>query len=286
MAPRRRPREGVAEQATRQEVGDAPPPQQTQPLPQDAHSGIVPPLPPPPQDEESLITTPKGCRNSLSPILSTAATHFAIIPSHSTPQSYSFHYQRSTEREEGDPDDLLERLHILGAVPTPGSHPNGAHLLLPSFLLFLHAFLQTSEIHEKLWFSGQFEDEKKVHTQHLPHSEDAAEEGDATGDASVCADVTSVYRGAHGDRDTSKVHILKPKIPGQHPQSKTTIPDFVPPWSPNGGQTAHRPNWSDLNPHPKTTSDRLPEPPFFPTTAPPARPNEQCDRRKYDGQHE
>ncbi|MQM03071.1 hypothetical protein Taro_035842 [Colocasia esculenta] len=29
MAPRRRPREGVAEQATRQEVGDAPPPQQT-----------------------------------------------------------------------------------------------------------------------------------------------------------------------------------------------------------------------------------------------------------------
>ncbi|MQM19704.1 hypothetical protein Taro_052716, partial [Colocasia esculenta] len=49
MAPRRRPREGVAEQATRPEVGDAPPPQQTQPLPQDAHSGIVPPPPPPPQ---------------------------------------------------------------------------------------------------------------------------------------------------------------------------------------------------------------------------------------------
>ncbi|MQL74394.1 hypothetical protein Taro_006765 [Colocasia esculenta] len=48
MAPRRRPREGVAEQATRQEAGDAPPPQQTQPLPQDAHSGIVPPPPPPP----------------------------------------------------------------------------------------------------------------------------------------------------------------------------------------------------------------------------------------------
>ncbi|MQL73470.1 hypothetical protein Taro_005798, partial [Colocasia esculenta] len=51
MAPRRRPREGVAEQATRQEVGDAPPPQQTQPLPQDAHSGIVPPPPPPPQTQ-------------------------------------------------------------------------------------------------------------------------------------------------------------------------------------------------------------------------------------------
>ncbi|MQL69796.1 hypothetical protein Taro_002137 [Colocasia esculenta] len=48
MAPRRRPREGVAEQATRQEAGDAPPPQQTQPLPQDAHSDIVPPPPPPP----------------------------------------------------------------------------------------------------------------------------------------------------------------------------------------------------------------------------------------------
>ncbi|MQM09623.1 hypothetical protein Taro_042498 [Colocasia esculenta] len=48
MAPRWRPREGVVEQATRQEAGDAPPPQQTQPLPQDAHSGIVPPLPPPP----------------------------------------------------------------------------------------------------------------------------------------------------------------------------------------------------------------------------------------------
>ncbi|MQM16590.1 hypothetical protein Taro_049550 [Colocasia esculenta] len=29
MAPRRRPREGVAEQAIRPEVGDAPPPQQT-----------------------------------------------------------------------------------------------------------------------------------------------------------------------------------------------------------------------------------------------------------------
>ncbi|MQM12965.1 hypothetical protein Taro_045886 [Colocasia esculenta] len=49
MAPRRRPREGVAEQATRQEAGDALPPQQTQPLPQDAHSGIVSPPPPPPQ---------------------------------------------------------------------------------------------------------------------------------------------------------------------------------------------------------------------------------------------
>ncbi|MQM23682.1 hypothetical protein Taro_056749, partial [Colocasia esculenta] len=48
MAPRRHPREGVAEQVTRQEAGDAPPPQQTQPLPKDAHSGIVPPPPPPP----------------------------------------------------------------------------------------------------------------------------------------------------------------------------------------------------------------------------------------------
>ncbi|MQM18406.1 hypothetical protein Taro_051397 [Colocasia esculenta] len=48
MAPRQRPREGVAEQATRQEARDAPPPQQTQPLAQDTHSGIVPPPPPPP----------------------------------------------------------------------------------------------------------------------------------------------------------------------------------------------------------------------------------------------
>ncbi|MQL77689.1 hypothetical protein Taro_010110, partial [Colocasia esculenta] len=57
MAPRRRPREGVAEQATRQEVGDAPPPRQTQPLPQDAHSGIVPPPPPPPQVAQGLDMT-------------------------------------------------------------------------------------------------------------------------------------------------------------------------------------------------------------------------------------
>ncbi|MQL87041.1 hypothetical protein Taro_019569 [Colocasia esculenta] len=57
MAPRRRPREGVAEQATHQEVGDAPPPQQTQPLPQDAHSGIVPPPPPPPQVAQGLDMT-------------------------------------------------------------------------------------------------------------------------------------------------------------------------------------------------------------------------------------
>ncbi|MQL89406.1 hypothetical protein Taro_021978, partial [Colocasia esculenta] len=57
MAPRRRLREGVAEQATRQEVGDAPPPQQTQPLPQDAHSGIVPLPPPPPQVAQRLDMT-------------------------------------------------------------------------------------------------------------------------------------------------------------------------------------------------------------------------------------
>ncbi|MQM13350.1 hypothetical protein Taro_046275, partial [Colocasia esculenta] len=57
MVPRRCPREGVAEQATRQEAGDAPPPQQTQPLPQDAHSGIVPPPPPPPQVAQGLDLT-------------------------------------------------------------------------------------------------------------------------------------------------------------------------------------------------------------------------------------
>ncbi|MQL84907.1 hypothetical protein Taro_017412 [Colocasia esculenta] len=56
MAPRRRPREGVAEQATRQEAGDAPPPHKTQPLPQDAHSGIAPP-PPPPQVAQGLDMT-------------------------------------------------------------------------------------------------------------------------------------------------------------------------------------------------------------------------------------
>ncbi|MQL79241.1 hypothetical protein Taro_011672 [Colocasia esculenta] len=54
MAPRRRPREEVAEQATRQEAADAPPPQQTQPLPQDAHSGIVPPPPPRPPQAQAL----------------------------------------------------------------------------------------------------------------------------------------------------------------------------------------------------------------------------------------
>ncbi|MQL70188.1 hypothetical protein Taro_002472 [Colocasia esculenta] len=56
MAPRRRPRERVAEQVTHQEVGDAPPPQQTQPLPQDARSGIAPP-PPPPQVAHGLDMT-------------------------------------------------------------------------------------------------------------------------------------------------------------------------------------------------------------------------------------
>ncbi|MQL99550.1 hypothetical protein Taro_032276 [Colocasia esculenta] len=56
MVPRRRPREGVAEQVTRQEAGDAQPPQQTQPLPQDAHSGIALP-PPPPQVAQGLDMT-------------------------------------------------------------------------------------------------------------------------------------------------------------------------------------------------------------------------------------
>ncbi|MQM02801.1 hypothetical protein Taro_035572 [Colocasia esculenta] len=41
---------------TRPEVGDAPPPQQTQPLPQDGHSGIVPP-PPPSQVAQGLDMT-------------------------------------------------------------------------------------------------------------------------------------------------------------------------------------------------------------------------------------
>ncbi|MQL70302.1 hypothetical protein Taro_002619, partial [Colocasia esculenta] len=64
---------------------------------------------------------------------------------------------------------------------------------------------QTSEIHEELWFSSRLEDEKKVYTQYLPHSENAMEEGDTTRDASVCTDATSVYRGAHGDRDTRRL---------------------------------------------------------------------------------
>ncbi|MQM13927.1 hypothetical protein Taro_046854 [Colocasia esculenta] len=61
---------------------------------------------------------------------------------------------------------------------------------------------QACEIYEKLWFSGRLEDEKKVPTLILSHSENAAAEGDATIDASTKADATSVYRGAHGDRDT------------------------------------------------------------------------------------
>ncbi|MQL71285.1 hypothetical protein Taro_003576 [Colocasia esculenta] len=42
--------------------------------------------------------------------------------------------------------------------------------------------LQTSEIYEKLWFSSWLEDKKKVHTQILPHLENATAEdrGDAT----------------------------------------------------------------------------------------------------------
>ncbi|MQM02524.1 hypothetical protein Taro_035299 [Colocasia esculenta] len=52
-------------------------------------------------------------------------------------------------------------------------------------------------------FSGRLEDEKKVPTPILPHSENATAEGDATIDASTKADATSVYRGAHGDRDIS-----------------------------------------------------------------------------------
>ncbi|MQM16779.1 hypothetical protein Taro_049737 [Colocasia esculenta] len=67
----------------------------------------------------------------------------------------------------------------------------------------IHDEEQTNEVYEELWFSGRLEDEKKVPTPILPHSKNATAKGDATRDASVCADVTSVYRGAHGDRDTS-----------------------------------------------------------------------------------
>ncbi|MQM17126.1 hypothetical protein Taro_050094, partial [Colocasia esculenta] len=42
---------------------------------------------------------------------------------------------------------------------------------------------QAGEIYEKLWFSGWLEDEKKVLTLFLPHSENATAEGDATIDA-------------------------------------------------------------------------------------------------------
>ncbi|MQL84222.1 hypothetical protein Taro_016722 [Colocasia esculenta] len=62
--------------------------------------------------------------------------------------------------------------------------------------------LQAGEIYEKLWFSGRLEDEKKVLTLILLHSENATAEGDATIDTSTKADATSVYRGAHGDSDT------------------------------------------------------------------------------------
>ncbi|MQM08677.1 hypothetical protein Taro_041537 [Colocasia esculenta] len=72
----------------------------------------------------------------------------------------------------------------------------------------IHARGQAGEIYEKLWFSGRLEDEKKVLTLFLPHSENATAEGDATIDASTKADATSVYRGALGDRDTRAQYAL------------------------------------------------------------------------------
>ncbi|MQM18433.1 hypothetical protein Taro_051425 [Colocasia esculenta] len=77
--------------------------------------------------------------------------------------------------------------------------------MISHFLPFLE---QASGIYEKLWFSGRLEDEKKVLTLFLPHSENATAEGDATIDASTRADATSVYRGAHGDRDTKSVPVF------------------------------------------------------------------------------
>ncbi|MQL91872.1 hypothetical protein Taro_024489 [Colocasia esculenta] len=94
---------------------------------------------------------------------------------------------KSTEREEGDPDDLLEPLHILGAALMPGrvqNHPR-----------------QASEVYEKLSSSSRMEDEKKVPTLFLPHSENATTESDATIDASTEADALPVYRGANDDCD-------------------------------------------------------------------------------------
>ncbi|MQM23919.1 hypothetical protein Taro_056989 [Colocasia esculenta] len=46
MAPRRRREGRVVVQTSQQEAGDAPPPPLAQPRPQDAHGGVVPPLPP------------------------------------------------------------------------------------------------------------------------------------------------------------------------------------------------------------------------------------------------
>ncbi|MQL94169.1 hypothetical protein Taro_026819 [Colocasia esculenta] len=46
MAPRRRRERRVVVQTSQQEAGDAPPPPLAQPRPQDAHGGVVPPLPP------------------------------------------------------------------------------------------------------------------------------------------------------------------------------------------------------------------------------------------------
>ncbi|MQL89104.1 hypothetical protein Taro_021684 [Colocasia esculenta] len=77
--------------------------------------------------------------------------------------------------------------------------------------------MQAGEIYEKLWFSGRLEDEKKVLTLFLPHSENATAEGDATIDASTKADATSVYRGAHGDHDTSALLVFCSLFPAHFP---------------------------------------------------------------------
>ncbi|MQM11275.1 hypothetical protein Taro_044182 [Colocasia esculenta] len=75
----RRPREGVAEQVTRQEAGDAPPPQQTQPLPQDSHSGIALPPPPPQSAEVQTQVVPSQARQQQGSVQTTSriATSYA-----------------------------------------------------------------------------------------------------------------------------------------------------------------------------------------------------------------
>ncbi|MQM15180.1 hypothetical protein Taro_048119 [Colocasia esculenta] len=96
--------------------------------------------------------------------------------------------------------------------------------------------MQAGEIYEKLWFSGRLEDEKKVPTLILPHSENATAKGDVTIDSSMEADATSVYRGAHGDRDTSNKRVvdrytqsINPRVQGKDglstdvPKSSWTI---------------------------------------------------------------
>ncbi|MQL70453.1 hypothetical protein Taro_002761 [Colocasia esculenta] len=145
MAPRRRPREGVAEQATRQEAGDAPPPEQTQPLPQDAHSGIAPP-PPPSQVAQGLDMT-----RFLEGMAQFVAQHRdAPVPQGGTGKVLKEFLQFQPPQFLGQPDpdaarawlDAVERtFHSVECVPEE-------RVLLASYQLQAHALT---------WWSSEWE---------------------------------------------------------------------------------------------------------------------------------